>query len=149
MKLNLDLNEKYREIIVDVKAPELNKEVITIMENLKNSTGINIIGKRNGKLYILDPNDLVCFYTKSNSIMVDSLEDTYEVKKKLYEIESELKNKGFVRISKFAIANVKKIKNIEMFFNGSLVVNFKNGKQEIISRRYVNRVKEYIGLGGQ
>jgi len=76
------------------------------------------------------------------------MERQYESKDKLYELEEKLSKHGFVRLSKYAIANIHMIKRIEVEFNGSLVVHFKNGKCEGISRRNVSKVKNYLGIGG-
>ncbi|GAA0182323.1 LytTR family DNA-binding domain-containing protein [Clostridium sediminicola] len=149
MKVHMDINEEYDELTIVVKAKRITDEVKEIMEKLQNKKEKTIIGKLNQKMYILNPKEITLFYSNNQKIYADTKEQTFEVKEKLYELEELLKGYSFVRISKFAIANVNEIKNIEMFFNGSLVVNFNNGKQETISRRYVSKVKKFIGLGGK
>lgn len=149
MKIDIDINENYDEFTLVIKAPEMTEEITELMTKLKNNSNKNIIGRIEQKLHILNYKDILVFYSEGQKIYADTMNGTYEVKQKLYEIEERLVEKSFVRISKFAIANINKIKNIEMFFNGSLVVNFINGKQEMISRRYVSKVKEYLGLGGK
>ena len=148
MKIDIDINNSYKEIILTIKAPEMTPEVVEIIGKLK-TTNKNIVGRIEQKMHILNPKDILLFYSQGQKIYADTTNDTYEIKQKLYEIEDDLKGEGFVRISKFAIANINKIRDIEMFFNGSLVVNFINGKQEAISRRYVSKVKEYLGIGGK
>ncbi|KNF08510.1 transcriptional regulator, LytTR family [Gottschalkia purinilytica] len=149
MKIDIDINEDYQETTITIKSPEMTSEIIELMEKIKGTKNKSIIGNYNQKIYILNPEDILVFYSKEQKVFADTIDGTYEVKQKLYELEDELKLLSFVRISKFAIANINKIKDIEMFFNGSLVVNFINGKQETISRRYVQKVKEYIGIGGK
>ncbi|TDT63800.1 LytTR family DNA-binding domain-containing protein [Fonticella tunisiensis] len=149
MKIDIDIDENYKETTITIKAPEMNSEIAEILQKLKNTKSKSIIGKDNQKMYILNPQDILVFYSKGQKVMADTIDGTYEIKQKLYELEDELRGISFVRISKFAIVNINKIKNIEMFFNGSLIVNFINGRQEIISRRYVAKVKEYIGIGGK
>lgn len=149
MKIHMDINKDYDELTVIIKAKEITKEVTNLMEKLENNKDKTIVGKNNQKMYILNPQDITLFYTSNQKVYADSKDGTFEVKEKLYELEESLKGYSFVRISKFAIANINEIKNIEMFFNGTLVVNFNNGKQETISRRYVSKVKNFIGLGGK
>ena len=57
-----------------------------------------------------------------------------------------LGNKGFIRISNSVIANINKIDNIEMSFNGVMCIRFKNGDKEYSSRRYVKKNKEALAL---
>lgn len=148
MKIDIDINENYKEITLTVKAPEMTPEVVDLIGKLK-TTNKNVVGRIEQKMHVLNPQDILLFYSQEQKIFADTMKGTYEIKQKLYEIEEELKGEGFVRISKFAIANINKIRDMEMFFNGSLVANFINGKQEAISRRYVSKVKEYLGIGGK
>lgn len=149
MKIDIDINKDYEETTIIIKAPELTSEIMELMQKLKNTKSKSIVGNDNQKMYILNPKDILLFYSEEQRVKADTINGCYEIKQKLYELEEELYEFGFIRISKFAIANVNKIKDIEMFFNGSLVVNFINGRQEVISRRFVSKVKEYIGVGGK
>lgn len=149
MKIDIDINKDYEETTIIIRAPEMNGEITELMQKLNSSKSKSIVGKNNQKIYVLNPQDILLFYSEDQKVMADTANGTYEVKEKLYELENELSELNFVRISKFAVVNISKIKNIEMFFNGSLVVNFINGRQEVISRRYVAKVKEYIGIGGK
>lgn len=149
MKIDIDINENYNELSLTIKAPEMTLEISELMRKLQNTDNKTIIGKIGTKMHILSPQDIVIFYSQGQKIFADTIDGTYEIKQRLYEIEENLTVTFFVRISKFAIANINKIKDIEMFFDGSLVVNFINGKQETISRRYVTKVKKYLGLGGK
>lgn len=72
----------------------------------------------------------------------------FTLKLKLYELEQMLGETSFVRISNSVIANLNCIKNISIAFNGTLEVKFKDGSTEFVSRRYVSKIKEYLGLGG-
>ncbi|MGL4760231.1 MAG: LytTR family DNA-binding domain-containing protein [Sarcina sp.] len=151
MKIDLDINDNYEEVTVVIKARSIDEVVIDIMEKLKseNKKEKSIVAKKNQKVYILNPKDIIMFYSEEQKVLADTSEGNFEVKMKLYEIEELLAKTSFVRVSKFTIVNVKKIKNIELFFNGSLIINLSNGKKETISRRYVKQVKEFIGMEGK
>lgn len=151
MKFDIDINPSYEDISVVIKSPDMNAEVTGIMTKLQTDTvqQETISGRIDQKIFVLDPKDILLFYSENGKVMADTMEASYEIKQKLYAVEESLKQSTFIRISKSAIVNVKRIKNIEMFFNGSLVVKFHNGHEEIISRRYVAKVKEFIGMGGK
>ena len=53
---------------------------------------------------------------------------------------------NFLRISNSVIANIDKIKNFEITLNGTLCIKFTNGDVEYSSRRYVGKIKKYLGL---
>jgi len=72
---------------------------------------------------------------------------TLEVKKKLYELEQILFDRGFFRVSKSAIVNIVEINDISPWFGGRLLLRLKNGRDEIeVSRKYVTDFKEYLGV---
>ena len=149
MKVEIDINAAHETLIISIKNNEMTDEVTDIIKKLESDSTAKIIGKHNDSIYLLDPKEIVCFYSEGNKVKTDTLERQYEVKEKLYALEEKLQRHGFVRLSKYAIANVHMIKRIEVEFNGSLLVHFKNGKNEGISRRNVSKVKNYLGIGGQ
>lgn len=149
MKIDIDINEHYNETTVIIKAKELNDQVSEIIENLKGQKNRTITGKQGQKIYVLNPSDIHLFYSEGSKVYAKTSEQRFEIKQKLYEIEEQLEGTSFIRISKSAIVNIRQIMNIEVFFNGSLVVKLKNGHEEVISRRFVSKVKEFIGMGGR
>lgn len=149
MKFDIDINNDYKEIVIVIKAPEMNQEVTDLITKLQSKKTNTISGIMNEKIFVLQPDEIMLFYTEAKKVYADTINGSYEIKQKLYEIEADLEGTSFIRISKSAIVNIKLIKNIEIVFNGSLVVKFANGHEEIISRRFINKVKEFIGLGGK
>lgn len=105
------------------------------------------MGKKTRK-YILDINEVYIFYSENQKVFVETNECKYEVEERLYEIEENLKSTSFVRVSKFAVVNMKKVRNIDMHFNGNLTMNLINNKKENISRRYISKIKDYLNNGG-
>lgn len=72
--------------------------------------------------------------------------ETYEIHKKLYEIEQEFEYTDFLRISKSVIVNVSKIAYIKPIFNGRFEAKLKNDEKIIVSRQYVSELKKKIGI---
>ncbi len=149
MKVEIDIKATYEELVVSIKNNKMNDEVTEVIKKLETNNAEKIIGKVDNSIYIITPSEIVYFYTEGSKVKFDTLERQYEAKNKLYEFEEQLEKHGFVRLSKYAVANINMIKSIEVEFNGSLVVHFKNGKCEGISRRNVSKVKNYLGIGGK
>lgn len=149
MKIDIDISEKYKEVNIIIRTKEVNKEIEQLINNIKLSSKKNIIGKLEEKIYILDLSEIYRFYGENKKIYTETKNGKFEIQNKLYELETDLNGTSFVRISKSAIVNFDKVYNMEMFFNGTMCVNFNNGKQEIVSRRYVPKIKQYLGIGGK
>jgi len=149
MKIDIDINTIYEDTKIIIQAPEMTDEVTDLLKKLKEDKPTTLSGKKSQKIYVIDLKDIILIYAQNNRVLVSTMTDTYEIKQKLYEVEDIVSGSTFVRISKSAIVNIKGIKNIEVSFNGSLVVKCLNGEEEIISRRFVPAVKAFIGLGGK
>ena len=69
----------------------------------------------------------------------------YRLKSRLYQLEKNL-NDNFVKINQSCIANIKKIEKFKASVGGALMVIFKNGYEDYVSRRNLKNVKERLGL---
>lgn len=148
MKIDLNISSEFKDCKLTITAPEMTEEIEEILKFLKRVSKKYIVGNKEGKLYVLNPDDIFLFYGENKKIIAQTENSTFEVKEKLYELEEEFQGTSFIRISKSVIANVDKVKNFEMFFNGNMCVNFNNGKQEYVSRRYMSKIKKYLAIGG-
>ena len=70
--------------------------------------------------------------------------DCYETRKRLYEFEALLAERGFVRISKSVIVDLMKVTAIRPALNGRFLCRLRNGEDVIISRKYVPAVKAIL-----
>ncbi|MFD3155416.1 LytTR family DNA-binding domain-containing protein [Haloimpatiens sp. FM7330] len=148
MKIDVQIDPSCEEVKITICTPEITEELQNILNSLKNSTKKHIVGTKNERIYIVNPEDILFFYSESKKVFAKTTKETYEIKEKLYKLEEDLKDSSFIRISKSVIANIDKIKNLEILFNGNMCANFINGQQEYISRRYVPKIKEYLKMGG-
>ena len=64
----------------------------------------------------------------------------------MYQLEEKLVNTPFVRISKSLIANLKKIYSIKSEKNSRMCITLSNGEKLIVSRQYLNDIKEKLGV---
>ena len=86
------------------------------------------------------------FEAVDNKIFAYASEETYEIRRKLYELEQDFVHTDFLRISKSAIVNTSKIAYVKPIFNGRFEAKLKNGEKIIISRQYVAELKKKIGI---
>ena len=54
----------------------------------------------------------------------------------------------FVRISHLEIVNLKKVKNLDLSFVGTICMELSNGDMCYVSRRYVKKIKKVLGIWG-
>lgn len=100
---------------------------------------------KNEREYIFDISDVVYFEADNNKTIAHIGTEMYEVRHKLYELESIGRSKGFVRISKGIIVNVNFVKSVEAELSGNYTALLRDIKTQLtISRKYVKAFKEYI-----
>lgn len=99
-----------------------------------------------GKLFPLDPDAAEVIRTEGRElILYDRQKTRYLLNKPLYELQ-ELLGKNFVRISKSAIINLRRIHHVEASYNGTMEVVMKNGVEEVITRSFRQQFKERLGV---
>lgn len=72
--------------------------------------------------------------------------DTIQVKHPLYELENMLTRFHVIRIGKSYLVNLMKIKYIETTLNAKLELTLNDGSQLDVSRSYVKRFKDALGI---
>lgn len=146
MKISLDIDEKLKEIFINIKAPKLDKNVSSIIENLETNKVDKITAYSEARIHLVDINDIYYFYTESRKVFLSTKNNKLWVKHTLSEVENNFTNNDFIRVSKGVIINMNKVSNFDQLFNGNLTVNFINGEQEYVSRRYLKNIKDYLNI---
>jgi DNA-binding LytR/AlgR family response regulator len=68
------------------------------------------------------------------------------IKQPLYQLEKILKQYQFIRIAKSYIVNLRKIRYIRVTFNAKLACELTNGQIVYVTRSYVKKFKDAIGI---
>lgn len=133
------------EIIVKVR--DLSEDTLNIIKRLKEGGGKETIAGFAGDSIVMIPlNEIYYFDAVDNKVFAYTKDKCTEVKKKLFEIEQEFEQTSFLRVSKNAVVNIKKIERLFPEFNGRLEARLKNGENIIISRGYVPLLKRKLGI---
>lgn len=145
MKIKIVIDQKYKEPEIHVCHKEADKMVYGIVENLnslyeKQLVAIDCWGNK----CILTVGKISRIYAQKQKVYAVSENQTYELSKKLYELEGELDASTFIRISKSEIINMHKIKMVDMNTVGTIKVIMQDGAETYTSRRNVTRLKKAL-----
>ena len=143
MKISVFI-DKYREEEIKIFAKE-ETELIDQIKSLIRDYSSQINGYKEKEIFLLKISDIYCFTAESNKVFAITENDKFLIRDRLYNIEKNLSNE-FIKINKSCIANIKKIERFDATFSGTLMVKFKNGYIDYVSRRSVKTVKERLGL---
>jgi DNA-binding LytR/AlgR family response regulator len=142
-------------IIITDPSPGEEDSITISVKNMTDNIlrAINLIKSPDGLTVFLDSEALILpltdvYYIESVDLktFVYAQKIVYQSRMKLYEIEEQLKENDFLRISKQVIVNVKKIKSVTPAGNSRFQATLKNGEKVLISRQYVPALKARFGL---
>ena len=142
MKFRFEKNDEIEEIVAYSKT---KSDLILLIEQLCRQDEIELIGYKNDEIYPLSINDVECFYTQNDRVYARTSDDSYLIKKRLYELD-KIFSGMFVYINQGCLADLNKIHHFEASLTGSLMVIFKSGYKDYVSRRQIKVVKERMGI---
>ena len=145
MKINLDIDGKYDDTEVIIRAPHLNNDIERIVAMMR-MIDMQIAVRRDNETFLLDTDKILYVEAVDRKTFVYTNTDTYESELKLYELEQELIERDFLRISKQSIVNLRKIKSLKTDVNRKIRITLQNGEQIVVSRMYSDELRRKLGL---
>ena len=148
MKLFLREIPDISETEVEVRYRERDNEVDNLVRVISSSAdsipGINDKGDTE-MIYI---SQILYIEAVDRDVFAYKASGVYRIRKTLYELEDDLREKLFVRISKSTIVNIKAIKSIAPEDFRRIKLLLINGEYLVVSRSYANDFKSAIGMKG-
>jgi len=145
MKIEIDIDEKYDEVAVEVKAPRLSQEIEKLI-SLMLMINMQIAVKKDEETYLIATDKILYIEALERKTFVYTEDAAYESDLRLYEMEQELLEQNFIRISKQSIINLRKIKSLKADINRKIRVTLQNGEQIIVSRMYADELRKRLGI---
>ncbi|HBT94924.1 MAG TPA: LytTR family transcriptional regulator [Coriobacteriia bacterium] len=154
MKVEIKIDRSCMETTVTICAKELTDEISDLAEKLQADDPRFLIGIDEERAVILDTQQVIRIFALKQKVIavVQNVAGPapatreYALKLRLYELEERLPDKQFVRISHSEIINLKKVRDFDLSFAGSIQVRFIDGSTTFVSRRYVAKIKHTLGL---
>ncbi len=146
MNIEIKVDQKYTESKIVIYTNQINQEITNIIDGISSINQKSLKAYKEDKMYILNQNEIETIYSEKGKIFVRCNKELYTLKNRLYELESFLDKKVFVRISNSEIVNFNKVENIDFKILGTLIINFKSGNKSYASRRYISKIKEFLEI---
>jgi len=131
---------------VVIYTDKITSEVSELLRKLSGDVPEIIAGFREGEASLLDPTDIVRAYASNGKVWAETAEGKFQLRLRLYELENRLNKKQFVRISNSEIINLKKVRRFDLSFTGTICVSMSNGTNSYVSRRFVSKIKQVLGM---
>ena len=145
MKIEIDIDEKYPDTEVVIRANKLDSDVERLVAMMR-MVNMQIGVRKNDETYLLDVEKILYIEAVERKTFVYTSDETYESDLKLYEIEQELLERDFFRISKQSIVNIRMIKSLKSAINRKIRITLRNDEQIVVSRMYSDELRRKLGL---
>lgn len=145
MKLNVkkskNNNLNINEIDITIEA-NINTDITHLIEYIHKYDEKKLIVSKNNELMNINLQDVILFYSDNKNNYCKTSNGIYRINYKLYELERCCED--FIRISKSRIININHISKFDIGEIGKIIVKLDDNTQEIVSRRKVKLVMEFL-----
>lgn len=147
MKIEIDLDAKYSEPSILIRAKELTPELNDVIKAFNASpTHSMLLGYQNDQAHLIQMAELIRIYTDRKKVFAETDHATYLLRHRLYEIEERVSQPYLIRISNSEIINFNKVKRLDFSLSGTICIVFLNDARSFVSRRYMQAIKQYLNL---
>lgn len=106
----------------------------------------SFLGKKDDKYEVIHYSKVLYVESYGHDVYLKTQKEDYLVKERLYEVESILTERNFIRINKSMIVNKYGIQEIVPSLNSRLSLLMKNDDVLYVTRSYLQLFKEFIGF---
>ncbi len=146
MQIEIKIDKNFKEPKAVIYTNEVTDEITEYVRQLSDERSNIIAGFKDGTAELLEPENIFRIYASNGKVYAETANDTFTLRLRLYEAEQRLDNQIFVRISNSEIINLKKVTNFDLSFVGTICVKLSNGTVTYVSRRYVAKIKQLLGI---
>ena len=146
MKIEVRLDATCEETTVVIYTNRVADEVQNLARRLSQDAPQVIVGFLEEEAMLLSQEEIYRVFAESGKVFAETENGRYQLRLRLYELEERLDGKRFVRISNAEIVNLGMVRGFDLSFAGTICVRMKNGMVTYVSRRYVSKIKQVLGI---
>lgn len=106
----------------------------------------NLIIRSGEELRMIQKSEVICAEVQDKTLTIYTKSEQIITSRSLSALMKELNSETFLKVSKAEMLNIQMIDRVEPSFSGNLTAWMKNGRKVSISRRYVSKLKERLGI---
>lgn len=145
MKIEIITDENADDLKISVTCRQLSPEVEKILAVLR-MINHQLTGRKNDEIHLLDIARVIYIESVDRKCFIYTAEDIYESELKLYELERQLDEYGFFRVSKSVLIHLHNVQSLKADINRRIRITMSNGEQLIASRQYADKLKKRLGV---
>jgi DNA-binding LytR/AlgR family response regulator len=143
MKITITTDDRCAETEITVKCNRMGDDIEKLLAAIR-MLDMKLTGRRDGRQHIIDAADVMYIESTDKHTFLYTLTDVYESPFRLYELESKLADRDFLRASKHCLFNINHILPIEPYFDRRLILAMPQDIKLVVSRQYSAAVKQKL-----
>ena len=146
MEIEIKIDNSRKEPKIIIVTDKITDEINTILKKLAAESPPILTGFRNNQLEVLEQSEILRIYAEGGKVLAATKDGEYTLRQRLYELEAQLEQQHFIRISNSEIINLKKAKKFDLSYTGTIRVILADDSVSYVSRRYVSKIKKVLGV---
>ena len=145
MKIEIYVDENATDLKISVTCKRLTPDVEKIIAALR-MMNHQLTARKDGEIYLLDISRIIYIESVDRKCFIYTSDEIYESEFRLYELEQQLEEYGFFRVSKSFLIHLQTIQSLKADIDRRIRVTMSNGEQIIASRQYAEKLKKRLGV---
>ncbi len=147
MQIRFHLHEKYAYPEIVICGHEMNEELKGIAESIAQAVNRELTGYADGEASMLRQSEIIRIYAEQQKVIAETASGKYALRTTLHQLEEQLEDGQFVRISKSEIVNIRKIRKLDTSIAGTVRIFLQGDVETYVSRRNIPMIRKML-LGG-
>lgn len=145
MKIDISVDEAVTELQISITCRQLTPDIERIIAALR-MMNHQLTARKGSEIHILDIAQVLYIESVDRKCFIYTDRDVYESDFRLYELEQQLEECGFFRVSRSFLIHLQKIQSLKADINRRIRVTMSNGEQIMASRQYAEELKKRLGV---
>ncbi len=145
MKIEIHVDKTAADLQISVTCKQLTPDIEKILATLR-MMNHQLTVQKDDEIHLLDIAQIIYIESMDRKCFVYTSDDIYESEFRLYELEHQLEEYGFFRVSKSFLIHLQSIQSLKADINRRIRVTMSNGEQIIASRQYADALKKRLGV---
>ena len=145
MKIEIHVDEKAADLEISITCKQLTPDIEKILATLR-MINHQLTARKDNEIHLLDMEQIIYIESVDRKCFIYTEDEVYESEFKLYELEHQLEEFGFFRVSKSFLIHLQNIQSLKAEINRKIRVTMSNGEQIIASRQYSDELKKRLGV---
>lgn len=145
MKIDISVDETADGLAVSITCRRLTPDIERMIAALR-MMDHQLTARKGDEIHILDAAQVLYIESVDRKCFIYTDNDVYESDFRLYELEQQLEEYGFFRVSRSFLIHLRKIQSLKTDINRKVRVTMSNGEQIMASRQYADGLKKRLGV---